>query len=90
MSDAAFGHTGFTGTSLWIDPEQDVFALVLTNAVLAPHAYDPMAVLADVRADIADLAVCAVSDRTPLSRLRAEIGINWFHPGAAPVSLSGN
>lgn len=91
MSDAAFGHTGFTGTSLWLDPEQGVFVIVLSNAVLHPHAFDPMAVLADVRADLADLAVCAaVGHDAPYPRLRAEIGINWFRAGAAPVSLSGN
>lgn len=33
MSDRAFGHTGFTGTSLWIDPANDVFVLLLTNRV---------------------------------------------------------
>src|SRR5213595_2825385 len=29
----AFGHTGFTGTSLWIDPERDMFVVLLTNRV---------------------------------------------------------
>ncbi len=33
FSAAAFGHTGFTGTSLWMDPKQDVFVLLLTNRV---------------------------------------------------------
>ena len=33
MSAAAVGHTGFTGTSLWIDPEQDFYAVLLTNRV---------------------------------------------------------
>jgi CubicO group peptidase (beta-lactamase class C family) len=33
MSASAFGHTGFTGTSLWIDPEQDFYAVLLTNRV---------------------------------------------------------
>jgi len=33
LSALAFGHTGFTGTSLWIDPERDVFVLLLTNRV---------------------------------------------------------
>lgn len=28
-----FGHTGFTGTSLWIDPDHDLFIVLLTNAV---------------------------------------------------------
>ncbi|CAN5887982.1 serine hydrolase domain-containing protein [soil metagenome] len=32
-SEAAFGHTGFTGTSLWLDPEQGWFAVLLTNRV---------------------------------------------------------
>ena len=27
MSPRAIGHTGFTGTSLWIDPEQDVYVV---------------------------------------------------------------
>jgi CubicO group peptidase (beta-lactamase class C family) len=33
MSATAVGHTGFTGTSLWIDPERDVYVVLLTNRV---------------------------------------------------------
>jgi CubicO group peptidase (beta-lactamase class C family) len=33
MSPATFGHTGFTGTSLTIDPAEDTFAILLTNRV---------------------------------------------------------
>jgi CubicO group peptidase (beta-lactamase class C family) len=33
MSARAVGHTGFTGTSLWIDPEQDYYFVLLTNRV---------------------------------------------------------
>ena len=33
MSSRAVGHTGFTGTSLWIDPEQDVYVVLLTNRI---------------------------------------------------------
>ena len=33
MSASAFGHTGFTGTSLWIDPDRDVYVVLLTNRV---------------------------------------------------------
>ncbi|WP_238392228.1 serine hydrolase domain-containing protein [Halorussus amylolyticus] len=32
-SGDAIGHTGYTGTSLWIDPKNDVFAVLLTNQV---------------------------------------------------------
>ena len=35
MSDRAFGHTGFTGTSLWCDPEEDLAVVLLTNRVHA-------------------------------------------------------
>ncbi len=33
MSKAAVGHTGFTGTSLWIDPQADLYVVLLTNRV---------------------------------------------------------
>jgi CubicO group peptidase (beta-lactamase class C family) len=33
LSPRAIGHTGFTGTSLWIDPEKDVYVVLLTNRV---------------------------------------------------------
>ncbi len=33
FSQRAFGHTGFTGTSLWIDPERDLVVACLTNRV---------------------------------------------------------
>lgn len=33
MSHAAFGHTGFTGTSIWMDPARDLAVVLLTNRV---------------------------------------------------------
>ncbi len=33
MTDRAFGHTGFTGTSIWIDPQMDIIVILLTNRV---------------------------------------------------------
>jgi CubicO group peptidase (beta-lactamase class C family) len=33
MSDTAIGHTGFTGTSLWLDPARDRYFVLLTNRV---------------------------------------------------------
>lgn len=35
LSPRAIGHTGFTGTSLWIDPDRDLYVVVLTNRVHA-------------------------------------------------------
>ena len=33
LSPLSFGHTGFTGTSLWMDPTRDLFVLLLSNRV---------------------------------------------------------
>ena len=33
FSPATFGHTGFTGTSLWIDPQRQLVVALLTNDV---------------------------------------------------------
>lgn len=33
MSAAAFGHTGFTGTTLWIDSDREIYVVFLTNRV---------------------------------------------------------
>ncbi|MBA4150761.1 MAG: beta-lactamase family protein [Verrucomicrobia bacterium] len=33
LSKSAFGHTGFTGTSIWIDPERKLFIILLSNRV---------------------------------------------------------
>jgi CubicO group peptidase (beta-lactamase class C family) len=33
LSPRSFGHTGFTGTSLWIDPERGIYVVLLTNRV---------------------------------------------------------
>ena len=48
----SFGHTGFTGTSLWIDPSSETYVIVLANAV---HPNGPKGVTS-VRATIANIA----------------------------------
>lgn len=64
MGPWAFGHTGYTGTSLWVDPDRDVFVIVLANwaSGTPDHPAGPGAILADVRADVADLAEAAVAE----------------------------
>ena len=39
LSPNSFGHTGFTGTSLWIDPDNQMFVILLTNAVHPHRSY---------------------------------------------------
>jgi len=42
MSGAAFGHVGFTGTSLWIDPARDRYFVLLTNRACGGGTLDEM------------------------------------------------
>jgi CubicO group peptidase (beta-lactamase class C family) len=42
MSSRAFGHVGFTGTSLWIDPARDRYFVLLTNRVCGGGTLDQM------------------------------------------------
>jgi CubicO group peptidase (beta-lactamase class C family) len=86
MSDAAYGHLGFTGTSIWIDPIRQVFIVVLTNRVHDPRRSTRSAVVIhDVRADIADAAMLAVLDAIPgspaiMPEYRTEVRANWKEP----------
>lgn len=62
LTPRAYGHTGFTGTSMWIDPDREMFVILLTNRVHAAKARYPGRVISDVRADLSDAAVLAVMD----------------------------
>jgi CubicO group peptidase (beta-lactamase class C family) len=42
MSASAFGHVGFTGTSLWIDPARDRYFVLLTNRACGGGTLDQM------------------------------------------------
>jgi len=55
----SFGHTGFTGTSIWIDPETDTFVIILTSR-LHPDGRAPSPT--SLRAEVATLAAAAVVD----------------------------
>jgi CubicO group peptidase (beta-lactamase class C family) len=57
LSPRSFGHTGFTGTSLWIDPERKMFVILLTNRV---HPSRDNNAIRQVRRDVADAAVRAL------------------------------
>lgn len=59
FSRSSFGHTGFTGTSLWVDPERDVFVVLLTNR-LNPSARNQRHV--QLRRDVHDYVQLAITD----------------------------
>ena len=56
----SYGHTGWTGTSLWIDPDRDVFVLLLTNRAFDPRVRRSFTKLKEVRGRVADAAARAV------------------------------
>ena len=57
----SFGHTGFTGTSLWLDPESNTYVILLTNAV-HPHLRPS---LTSLRGRVATIVAAAVGITTP-------------------------
>lgn len=57
MSASSFGHTGFTGTSIWIDPEREVFIILLTNRV---HPTRENRALLPLRGVVADMVMEAL------------------------------
>jgi CubicO group peptidase (beta-lactamase class C family) len=84
LSTRAFGHTGFTGTSMWIDPERDLIVIVLTNWIRGRESggVAPVGVVQDVRADIVDLAALSIVDggSEPALpwRLRSQLQNGWY------------
>lgn len=59
LSARSYGHTGYTGTSIWIDPERDLFVILLTN-----RTYDTGTAgqILDIRRAVADRAARAITD----------------------------
>ena len=58
LSRRSFGHTGYTGTSLWMDPDRDLFIILLTNRV---HPTRENTAILRVRAHVADLVADALT-----------------------------
>lgn len=67
-SARAFGHTGYTGTMILIDPARDLFVVFLTNRVYGPRVAKPFTALHELRAQVMDAAV-----RSAPGACRAEI-----------------
>jgi len=61
LSELAFGHTGFTGTALWIDPRYELIVVLLTNRV-HPSRERGAEEIQRIRALVNNLAVGAIRD----------------------------
>jgi hypothetical protein len=57
----SYGHTGFTGTSIWIDPVSDTYVILLTNSV---HPFRRPAITA-LRGKVATIAAAALGIDAP-------------------------
>jgi CubicO group peptidase (beta-lactamase class C family) len=54
----SFGHTGFTGTSIWVDPDQEMFVVLLSNRV---HPTRNNNRIGPVRAALADAVATSIA-----------------------------
>ena len=59
-SSSTFGHTGFTGTSIWIDPERDVAIIMLTNRTYPYRSFGKN--ISSIRAQVADAVISSIKE----------------------------
>ncbi len=64
----SFGHTGFTGTSIWLDPASETFVVFLSNRVHPNGKGD----VSPLRARVANIAAAAVTDVGATARAELE------------------
>ena len=88
----SFGHTGFTGTSIWIDPVSQMFVVFLSNRVHPDGKGD----VGPLRGRVASIVAGAVTDQATVSRARLELS-NYYAAlqndlarFAAPTSTNAN
>lgn len=77
LSPLSFGHTGFTGTSMWIDPERELFVILLTNRV---HPTRENQLIREARPALADAVVRALNEPEGV-----RVGLDRVASGEAPV-----
>jgi uncharacterized protein YbbC (DUF1343 family)/CubicO group peptidase (beta-lactamase class C family) len=77
----SFGHTGFTGTSLWLDPATGMFVVFLSNRVHPDGKGD----VTPLRARVATVAASAITDVPADIRSRLFTGRDFGASGTAPA-----
>ena len=80
----SFGHTGFTGTSIWIDPASKMFVVFLSNRVHPDGKGD----VATLRGRVASIAAGSITDATLIERARAE-SARYYQELVRVLELSG-
>jgi CubicO group peptidase (beta-lactamase class C family) len=91
LSPNSFGHVGYTGTSLWIDPDRQLFVILLTNRVHEARARRAGIIIADIRHDVADAAALAIVDDPTIRAIpwprdfRVDVATDWNPPTTVGV-----
>jgi SSS family transporter len=83
----SFGHTGFTGTSLWIDPASDTYVILLANSI-HPRGNPP---ISHLRGDVATAAAKALGLDTTTALKSADSALKGtgFSPSVTSPQESG-
>jgi len=82
----SFGHTGFTGTSLWIDPTTQTFIIVLTNAVHPRGKGSAVALRSKIATAVAAALPLTVAEKDEL-RWKSITGYNEAQTAARRVAF---
>ena len=80
----SFGHTGFTGTSIWIDPITEMFVVFLSNRVHPDGKGD----VTPLRARVATIAASAVTSLSAPARPATYTGRDFGPSGTIPARPS--
>jgi uncharacterized protein YbbC (DUF1343 family)/CubicO group peptidase (beta-lactamase class C family) len=71
----SYGHSGFTGTSIWIDPTSDTYIIILANAI-HPHQRPPLKSILAMRSEVANRVAVILSQDDPVGEFdRIEQGL---------------
>ena len=82
----SFGHTGFTGTSLWIDPVTDTYIILLTNAVHPRGGKSTVSLRSKVATAVVQALGLTVSEQDKL-RMAEITGYNELMPAARRINV---
>ncbi len=83
----SFGHTGFTGTSMWIDPTTRTFIILLTNAVHPRGKGSAVALRSKIATAVAAELALSVTEKDEL-RWKSITGYNEAQTGARRIGCA--
>ena len=81
----SFGHTGFTGTSLWIDPVTDTYIILLTNAVHPRGGKSTVSLRCKVATAVVEALDLTVSEQDKM-RIAGITGYNELMPASHRIA----